>query len=86
MAESQTLPATESNTNYKASFVIGLRFVQLITVCMVIVGFIWGSSDFLLASVLKDSPVTPLSVLLMLYGGLGLGITESVIRIVQRKK
>jgi hypothetical protein len=53
---------------------------------MVVVGFIWGSSDWLLASVLKDSPVTPLSVLLMLYGAVGLGVTEAVIRVVQRKK
>jgi hypothetical protein len=72
--------------NYKSWFVLGLRFAQLITVMMVIVGLIWGSSDWLLASVLVNVPVTPLSVLLMLYGGVGSVVIEGIVRIVQRKK
>jgi len=51
-----------------------------------ITGFVWGSSDFLLMTVLVEAPVTPLSVLLMLYGVLGTGLSEAAIRFVTKKK
>jgi TRAP-type C4-dicarboxylate transport system permease small subunit len=72
-------------TNYKGALVLGLRFMQLLAVALCFVGLIWGSSDWLSAYVLKDSPITPLSVLFMLYGFMGAGSIEVVIRLLQRK-
>lgn len=74
-----------SETNYKGSIVIGLRFLQLVAVALCVIGLIWGSSDYLSAFVLKDSPVTPLSVLFILYGFSGSLSVEAVIRLVERK-
>jgi hypothetical protein len=74
-----------SETNYKGSLVLGLRFLQLVAAALCIIGLIWGSSDWLSAYVLKDSPVTPLSVLFMLYGFSGAVSVEAVIRLVERK-
>lgn len=70
----------------KTIAVLFLRLLQLLTVGMTFTGFIWASSDYLLATVLIGVPVTPLSVLLMLYGSVGAFVIEALIRVVQRKK
>lgn len=75
-----------SEVRYRNFAVIALRMLQLLTVSMVVTGFIWASSDWLLASVLIDVPVTPLSILLMLYGSIGSVVIETLVRVVQRKK
>ena len=76
----------EKAQNHKATIVLALRFLQLLTTALFIVGFIWGSSDYLTATILKDVPIAPLSVLFMLYGFVGSISIEAAIRIVQRKK
>lgn len=75
-----------SEVAYKSWAIIALRMLQLLTVSMVVTGFIWASSDWLLTSVLVGIPVTPLSVLLMLYGSVGSLVIEALVRVVQRKK
>lgn len=65
--------------------ILGLRVVQLISVASVITGFIWSTSDLLLVSVLVGAPVTPLSVLMMLYGSVGLFVSELSVRLLRRK-
>jgi hypothetical protein len=89
MTETSTpVPTTQpdESTDYKKLGVLGLRFIQLIAIATFVVGFIWGGSDFLSSLLPKDGPVTPLSVLLMLYGIMGTVVIEVAIRIVQRKK
>jgi len=80
------LAETKKPTDYKILSVIILRLLQFLTVSMTVTGFIWVSSDYLLATVLVGVPVTPLGVLLMLYGSVGSFIIEALIRVVQRKK
>jgi hypothetical protein len=82
----ETVPQQiEGSTDYKKMGVIGLRFLQLIASGMFAVGFIWGMSDFI-SSLLPGGPVTPFSVLLMVYGAVGSLVIEVAIRVVQRKK
>ena len=71
---------------YLDQTVLGLRVVQLLSVALVIVGFIWSTSDLLLATILVKAPVTPLSVLFMLYGFVGAFASEATVRVVRRKK
>ena len=71
---------------YSNQAVLGLRVVQLLSVAFVIVGFIWSTSDLLLATILVKAPVTPLSVLFMLYGVVGAFSSEAAVRVVRRKK
>ena len=66
--------------------ILGLRFLQLIAVSMFAVGFIWGGSDWINSLLPANSVITPLSVLLMLYGIIGSMMIEVAIRIVRRKK
>ena len=66
--------------------IISLRAFQMICIGLTITGFIWATSDLLLTTVLVEAPVTPLSVLLMLYGSLGTGLIEIVIRWLTRKQ
>lgn len=73
-------------TDYRTKLVLALRFFQVLTVAMVAVGFIWGMGDLVLSILPADSPITPLSLLMILYGGVGSVIIEAAIRIVQRKK
>jgi len=80
-----TQPQTEVH-DFKKMGIIGLRFIQLIAVGMFVVGFIWGGSDWVSSLLPKNGPVTPLSVLLMLYGIIGSLVIEVAIRVVQRKK
>ena len=72
--------------DFKQTGVLVLRFLQLISVSTFVVGFIWGGSDFISSLLPKNGPVTPLSVLLMLYGLMGSVVIEGAIRIIQRKK
>jgi hypothetical protein len=84
---SDKLLTEPKHTDYKLQAVfLFLRLLQFLTVSMTVTGFIWASSDYLIATVLVGVPVTPLSVLLMLYGSVGSFIIEALIRLVQRKK
>jgi len=51
---------------------------------LVVTGFLWALTDLLLVTVLVDSPVTPISVLLMLYGFIGSLLTEGIARWIAR--
>jgi hypothetical protein len=88
MTETTPAPTNqpEESTDYKKMGVLGLRFLQLIAIATFVVGFIWGGSDFLSSLLPANGPITPLSVLLMLYGVMGSVVIEVAIRIVQRKK
>lgn len=66
--------------NFKNKLVFGLRGLQIICIGTTVTGFIWGSSDWLLTTVLVQAPVTPLSVLMMLYGTVGTGLIEGIVR------
>ena len=65
---------------YSKSALLVTRFIQMLSLSLVVTGFIWASSDLLLVTVLADSPVTPLSVLFMLYGLMGSVFTEAIAR------
>lgn len=69
---------------YKRTAMIGTRLIQMTSIVLVITGFLWASSDMLLITVLADSPVTPLSVLLILYGSVGSLVCEVLARIISR--
>ena len=71
--------------SYKQTAVVALRCVQLICVASVVTGFIWSSGDFMLTTVLVGVPVTPLSILLMLYGTVGSLLIEGIVRFFNRK-
>ena len=73
-------------TQYKHSALLVTRLIQLLSMGLVITGFIWSSSDLLIATVLVDSPVTPLSVLFMLYGAMGSVLTELIARYITRSE
>ena len=70
---------------YKKPTILGLRCMELLCIAFVITGFVWASSDLLLATILVKAPVTPISVLLMLYGTIGLFLAETSIRLLNRK-
>ena len=72
--------------DYRRSAIIGLRVVQLLTIASAITGGIWASSDWLLLYVLVEAPVTPLSVLLIMYGIVGTFITEAPIRLLKKQE
>ena len=72
--------------SYKPKIVIGLRSIQIICIGFTITGILWSTSDLLLATVLVNAPVTPLSVLMMLYGTFGAFLNEVAIRLMKRKK
>jgi len=72
-------------TDYKVQAVIAMRVFQLLCVGLLVSGFVWASSDYLLTTVLVDAPVTPLSVLLMVYGLLGIVCSEVSVRLVRRQ-
>jgi len=65
--------------------IIAIRCIQMLCIAFMITGFIWASSDYLLVTALVNSPVAPFSLLLMLYGTMGLGFTEVAARILSRK-
>lgn len=65
---------------YKNSALFGTRLIQVVCLSLMVIGFVWSSSDFLLLTILADSPVTPLSVMFMLYGLLGSVLSELMAR------
>ena len=69
---------------YKRTAMLATRLIQLLSIVLVLTGFLWASSDMLLITVLADSPVTPLSVLLMLYGTVGSLVSEVLARLISR--
>lgn len=75
---------TVMGTKYKQKASIVMRGFQLLCIASVVTGFIWASSDWLLLTVLVDAPVTPVSVLLMLYGTLGTVLIEAIVRWLNR--
>ena len=72
------------NEDRKNIIVLGLRVIQLLTLGVFVSGFVWGSSDWLLATVLVGVPITPLSVLMMLYGSVGSIVVEVTIRVLKK--
>jgi len=71
---------------YSKYVVLGLRSLQMVCIGGFVTGAIWASSDLLINTVLVEVPVTPLSVLLMLYGGVGALVNEVLIRLFNRKR
>ena len=70
---------------YQQQTILGLRVFQFLCIGFTVTGFVWSTADLLLTTVLVGAPVTPLSLLLLLYGCLGTLTTEGSIRIVKRK-
>jgi len=70
---------------YEKHAIIGLRLMQLLAIASAVTGFIWSSSDMLLLYVLVDTPLTPLSVLLLLYGVFGTFACEMPIRLLKHR-
>jgi len=70
----------ERLSSYRRQLILGLRGLQVICIGATITGAVWGSSDILLTTVLVKVPITPLSVLLMLYGTMGTSLIEITIR------
>lgn len=71
-------------TQYKDSALIITRLIQIASLAFVVLGFVWASSDLLLVTVLANAPVTPLSVLFMVYGLLGSVLSEGIARWITR--
>jgi len=65
---------------WKNPAIIGVRAIELISMAFVISGFLWATSDLLLAHILVQAPVAPLSVLFMLYGTMGILVSETIAR------
>jgi hypothetical protein len=86
MTETTTSQPQLEQHDFKQMGVLGLRFIQLIAVGAFTVGFIWGGSDWVNSLLPQNSAVTPLSIVLMLYGVIGTVVIEGAIRIVRRKK
>lgn len=80
------LSGVKMEATFKKYAVLPLRVIQIVCIAGVITGFIWASSDFLLVTVLVQAPVTPISVLLMLYGTMGSLLSEIIIRLLGKKK
>lgn len=82
---SETNNQSEKPFNWKGNTVIGLRFLQLLALALVAVGFIWGLGDFI-NSLMPSGQTAPMSLLLILYGLVGSAMIEVPIRVLQRKK
>jgi len=65
---------------------LAFRVFQLICSTFFITGFIWASSDWLLLTVLVKAPVTPVSVLMMLYSSIGIAGSELAVRMARRQQ
>ncbi len=77
--------STNQPVNWKGNAILGLRFIQVLALAMVAVGFIWGLGDWI-NSFLPSGSSAPIYVLLMLYGLVGSAMVEIPIRVLQRKK
>lgn len=76
---------TEEKTNMMEIGVLALRSMQFICISCLVVGFIWSTSDYLLLMVLTNIPVTPISVLLMVYGVFGVSAIQIIIKQFERR-
>jgi hypothetical protein len=76
----------ENELTGKRIGVFGARFLQLISAALAVVGFIWATGDYLTSLFPSGSVVTPLSVLMMLYGFIGTVAFEGLVRFLTRKK
>jgi len=74
----------EKKKGYYKSAVSGLRVIQIISLASIVTGFIWATSDILMTTVLIKAPVTPMSILLMVYGVFGTFLSEISVRILAR--
>ena len=81
-----TETTSEKPTSHKATAILGLRTLQILSMALTVVGFIWASGDYLTSLFPANSVVTPTSVLLMLYGSVGSFGLEGIIRFLSRKK
>jgi len=72
-------------SEWKHKLILSLRGLQVISIGFAVTGFIWATSDLLLKTVLVEAPVTPLSVLFMLYGTVGTVVIEGIIRVLERQ-
>jgi hypothetical protein len=75
-----------SGNSNKHSLVLGLRVLQILSMTLTVVGFIWSTGDYLSSLFPPDSVVTPFSVLLLLYGSVGAVGIEGSIKFLKRKK
>lgn len=65
---------------YHYPVLLGIRFVQVVTVAMFVLGVSWISSDLLMVYVLAELPISALSVLTTFYGIIGYVVTEAFAR------
>ena len=72
-------------SEWKRKLITGLRGLQIICIGFAVTGLIWSTSDLLLSTVLVEVPVTPLSVLFILYGTVGSIVIEAIIRVLERQ-
>lgn len=72
-------------TDWKGQGIVGLRFLQIISMAAVAIGFIWGFGDFI-NSLMPNGTSAPMSLLLILYGLVGSVVIEVPIRILKRQK
>ena len=86
MAEEKPQEPQAEEFNVKRLGVFGARLMQLLCAMLTVVGFIWATGDLLTSLFPADSVVTPFSVLLMLYGSIGVLAFEGVARFLTRKK
>jgi uncharacterized protein YneF (UPF0154 family) len=70
----------------KSNALLGLRSLQIFSLATVIIGFIWSSGDYMTSLFPDNSVINPVSVLMMLYGTLGVAGSEGIIRFLTRKK
>jgi hypothetical protein len=77
----QNKPEPEKN-----NALLGFRTLQIFSLAIVVVGFIWSSGDYISSLFPENSIVNPVSVLMMLYGTLGAIGSEGIIRFLTRKK
>jgi len=73
------------NGKYQHTMVLGLRSFQIICIGLAVTGGIWSSGDLLMAMIPVGTPVTPLSLLFMLYGVVGTTLLEIIVRVLMRK-
>ena len=69
---------------HRDSAILATRVMQLLCMALVVVGILWASTDLLMVTVLVESPVTPMSLLFILYGFIGSTLTELLARCLAR--
>ncbi len=74
----------EANGDMRKTAITGLRFVQVLALALVAVGFIWGLGDWI-DTLMPEGTDAPISLLLMIYGLVGSAMVEIPIRVLQRR-